>query len=238
MKWVNDWPVIGIDKDGDGKGEPVLNFKKPNVGKSFPIITPAETDEFNGNKLGLQWQWHANPKPYWNYFSGSSLRLFSYELPEGFKNYWDVPNLLLQKFPAEEFTATAKITFKPRLPDERFGFIVMGADYRYLSISKKADGNYLGLVTCRQADKGKAETEQDLEKVGGDIYFRIIISKGAVCRFSYSTDGVAFKEAGDPFIAVPGRWIGAKLGFFFTKKLKTNDAGSVDIDWLRIEQNR
>ena len=36
MKWINDWPVIGVDKDGDGKGEPVLNYKKPNVGKQYP----------------------------------------------------------------------------------------------------------------------------------------------------------------------------------------------------------
>lgn len=27
MKWVDDWPVIGIDKDGDGCGEPVLTYK-------------------------------------------------------------------------------------------------------------------------------------------------------------------------------------------------------------------
>jgi beta-xylosidase len=36
MKWINEWPVIGVDKDGDGKGEPVLINKKPNVGKQYP----------------------------------------------------------------------------------------------------------------------------------------------------------------------------------------------------------
>jgi len=36
MKWINDWPVIGEDKDGDGKGEPVMLYKKPNVGKNIP----------------------------------------------------------------------------------------------------------------------------------------------------------------------------------------------------------
>ena len=45
MKWVNDWPVIGIDKDGDGCGDPVLVHTKPNVGKTYPIRTPQESDE-------------------------------------------------------------------------------------------------------------------------------------------------------------------------------------------------
>ena len=62
MKWVNDWPVIGIDKDGDGCGEPVLTYKKPNVGQTYPICTPQESDEFDGYTLSPQWQWHANMK--------------------------------------------------------------------------------------------------------------------------------------------------------------------------------
>lgn len=38
MKWVDDWPVIGIDKDEDGCGEPVLFYKKPDVGKSTLFV--------------------------------------------------------------------------------------------------------------------------------------------------------------------------------------------------------
>src|ERR1044072_3541954 len=79
MKWVNDWPVIGVDKDGDGKGEPVRTYKKPNVGKVYPIQTPAESDEFNGLTLGKQWQWQANPKGTWTFMNmaNGSLRLYS-----------------------------------------------------------------------------------------------------------------------------------------------------------------
>ena len=40
------------------------------------------------------------------------------EQPAGFKNLWDSPNLLLQKFPAEEFTATAKVRLDPRFEGE------------------------------------------------------------------------------------------------------------------------
>ena len=36
MEWLeNGWPVIGVDKDGDGCGEPVSTYKKPNVGKTY-----------------------------------------------------------------------------------------------------------------------------------------------------------------------------------------------------------
>ena len=61
VKWVNDWPMMGVDADGNGIGEPVLSYKKPNVGKNQPIVTPPESDEFNDNRLSLQWQWAANP---------------------------------------------------------------------------------------------------------------------------------------------------------------------------------
>src|SRR5947209_3838977 len=27
MKWVDDWPVIGADPDGNGKGEPLASFR-------------------------------------------------------------------------------------------------------------------------------------------------------------------------------------------------------------------
>ncbi len=36
VAWRDDWPVIGVDADGDGKGEPVLSYRKPNVGREYP----------------------------------------------------------------------------------------------------------------------------------------------------------------------------------------------------------
>lgn len=49
MKWVNDWPVIGVDANSDGCGEPVRTFKKPNVGKSYPKTTPPQSGEFDAS---------------------------------------------------------------------------------------------------------------------------------------------------------------------------------------------
>ncbi|MGB8190869.1 MAG: glycoside hydrolase 43 family protein [Chitinophagaceae bacterium] len=237
MQWKNDWPVIGVDKDNDGKGEPVLTYKKPNVGKVFPAINPPESDEFNESRLGLQWQWHANPKSTWvyPYPSKGVLRVFSDKIPESFKTLWDVPNLLLQKFPAETFTATMKFSFLPRLEGEQFGLVVMGASYAYISLQKKADGIYLVQGVCAAADKGNAETSKVLQKITDSIvYFRVKVQPGTVCNFEYGTDAKNFTPVGEPFIAKPGRWIGAKTGFFCIRNASTNDAGFADIDWFRI----
>src|SRR5262249_28075737 len=65
MKWVNDWPVMGDDSDGDGKGEPVSRHTKPRAGAGCRIIVPQTSDEFDSNTLGLQWQWQANSRENW-----------------------------------------------------------------------------------------------------------------------------------------------------------------------------
>lgn len=236
LKWINNWPVIGEDKDGDGKGEPVLVYKKPNVGKKYFIVTPQESDEFNSTALGLQWQWQANPKPGWSFFTGTSLRLYAQKTPDSAKNYWAVPNILLQKFPADEFTATTRCDFKPRLDGERVGFLIMGSDYAYLSLTKKNDGIYLSYVECKQADKGKPENEKTIEKISSTIFFRVKVMSGAKCQFSYSIDGNNYTNVSDPFPAQPGRWIGAKMGFFCSRTTQTNDSGYADFDWFRVEK--
>jgi len=237
MKWINDWPVIGTDKDWNGKGEPVLVNKKPNIGKTYPITTPADGDEFNSTSLGLQWQWQANPKEGWAFTTANGyLRMFSVFKADSIKSAWDLPNILAQKFPAETFMATTKLSFKPRLDGEKVGLIVHGADYAYISLVKKADGNYVSFSICREADKGNKETVQDGEKINNvDIYFRVKVTRNAVCEFSYSEDGKTYKTIGEKLTARPERWVGAKLGLFCTRNIKTNDAGFADIDWFRIE---
>ena len=238
--WKAGWPVIGSDPDGDGTGEPVLRFKKPNVGaKTWPIETPADSDEFDANEIGRQWQWHANPRPGWAfaYPQKGVLRMFSVQNPDGFKNLWDLPNLLMQKFPAEEFTATAKVTLTPRFEGEKFGLAVMGLDYSYIGVTNKDNKLYVAQAGAKDADKGTAESENVPfvlnEKT---FYLRVKVAKDAMCSFSFSTDGTKFTPLGVPFKAREGKWIGAKIGFFSTRPGKFNDAGSADIDWFRFEK--
>ncbi|MFB6344007.1 glycoside hydrolase 43 family protein [Saccharicrinis sp. FJH62] len=237
MVWKNDWPVIGYDPDGNGVGEPVSTHKKPDVGRSYPITTPPESDEFNTSTFGLQWQWHANPSVYWGFPSGNLgyFRLNCMTRPENSHGLWEVPDLLLQKFPAEEFTATTKITFNSYKGIEETGFVIMGEDYQYISL-KSEDGKMLvRVVQCKRARTGGKETEMYSEEFdGNEIYFRITVKEGAKCTFAYSKSGKKYTEAGSEFEAKPGRWIGAKVGYFALRNDITNDSGTVDIDWFRI----
>ena len=239
MKWINNWPVIGVDSDGDGCGEPVRTCKKPNVGKTYPNITPPENDEFNSSELGLQWQWHANYQTSWGYPSGNLgfFRLNCMSRPLDAVNLWSIPNLLLQKFPAAEFKATVKLTFDARSDGEEVGLVVMGMDYGKLAI-RRSDGKLEVLTaSCKQADKGRTEEIQETKTFdSATIYLRVQVHKGGECSFSYSVDNMDYIAIGDLFKAREGKWIGAKVGLYALRNGVINDAGSADIDWFRVEK--
>jgi beta-xylosidase len=142
----------------------------------------------------------------------------------------------MQKFPAEAFTVTTKFTFHPLNDGDKTGLVIMGRNYSCLSLTKEEDGFHLAYTVCIKADQGNPEQTQAI-KISADnaMYFRVTVGKGAVCRFSYSVDGKEFINAGRPFTAVAGKWIGAKIGLFCTSAVKTNDAGYADFDWFRVE---
>ena len=239
MKWVKDWPVIGVDKNGDGCGEPVLSYKKPNVGKTYPIETPIESDEFTSEKLGLQWQWHANPKQSMGMPSRLGfIRLYAEFTPDDYMNFWQVPNLLLQKFPADEFTVTTKLDFYAKTTQEKTGLIVMGWNYAYLALVKKENGYALQQSTCIDAEKKNPEQIFATKEISeSKVFLRVQVKSGAMCNFSYSTDGKKFIPIGEPFKARQGKWIGAKVGVFCLNPLKSGTRGYTDFDWFRIEKN-
>lgn len=238
LKWVNNWPVIGLDPDQDGTGEPVLRHRKPNAGRIHPIATPAESDEFNDSRLGLQWQWHANQQTNWAFPSAAygHLRLFALTAPDKAKNFWQVPNLLLQKFPAPSFTVTTKVKVTPQGDDDGAGLIVMGLDYAYVSVRKKFDGFHVSQNTCQDADKDSAEKSIHETKVpDGPVFLRVSVKEGGLCHFSYSVDGQKFIPIGGPFKARQGRWIGAKVGIFALGANRHPEMGYADFDWFRVD---
>lgn len=250
MKWVNDWPVIGVDKDGDGCGDPVSRYRKPKTGKTYPIETPVESDEFDTRKLGLQWEWHANYQDVFGFTTNMGyVRIYGHELSPHFKNFWEVPNLLMQKFPAEEFTATAKLKVSAKDDGQLSGLIIMGWDYSWIGVEKQGEKFLLKQAVCKDAEQDNLEQVSTLAVLEPsrkfeaglfpnyerEIYIRVHVDKGAYCRFSYSLDGKKFTEAGTLFKARQGKWIGAKVGMFSVTP-HGKERGWVDVDWFRVEK--
>ncbi|MDR6969402.1 beta-xylosidase [Flavobacterium arsenatis] len=238
MKWENDWPFMGKDTNGDGIGEPVIKFKKPNVGKSFPMVSPPDSDEFNEPKLGLQWQWHANPKVNWGF--PSTLGFYTLNCipkPKEAVNLFDVPNLLLQKFPDDNFTATTKFQFNSYSDGDEAGFVIMGLDYNYLKLKKTNGKVFLSQMICKNANKKELEKEMErVELKANVIFIQVKVTENGNCTFAFSEDGKIFKYIGIPFTAKEGKWIGAKLGFVALREGFINDAGNLKIDWIRFNK--
>jgi beta-xylosidase len=190
--------------------------------------------------LGPQWQWPANPQDGWALPNGplGYLRLYAQPLPADFKNYSQLPSLLLQKLPAETFTATTKLTFVPRAAGEQVGLMVTGLDYAYLAVSSRNGQWEVCQATCPDAEQLTPETCTAPIKMAaptsGTIFLRVQVAAGARCQFSYSLDGEQFTPVGSVFTAREGKWIGAKMGLFSSRVGRTNDAGHADVDWWRV----
>ena len=256
MAWNNDgWPVIGVDPDGDGRGEPVKEYVKPKVGTVTEKNNPVENDEFDSVELGKQWQWKGNPNALW-YFcdaNNSQLRLFSQKTTDSGRLY-DSSNLLLQKFPAENFTATTKVEFLPRInngkimPGERAGLVIAGYNLGAIQLVSREDGIYLSEIESLRSNKGGKEIETTSLKLDENkpIYLRVEVKmtgeknpskkEDYKCEaiFSYSFDGKKFTSFGNPLQVTEGHWIGAKVGLFCVRDWESNDSGWLNVDWFRI----
>ena len=241
VDWSSGWPIMGK------KGEPVTTHKKPRSSSSV-IVNPVESDEFDHPVMGRQWQWHANyDEKFGMPTAFGTFRIYTYKLSEGWKNFWEVPNLLLQKTPADEFTVTTQLRMTSKADGQFGGLIMMGLDYSALVVRRIGKEFQLVQMTCQGADKGKAQTERVLATlkptaedkidykpgIHEDIYLRLKVSDSKV-RFSYSLNGKTFTDCGDEFRMKEGKWIGAKFGFVAAESNAKADRGWVEADWIRV----
>jgi beta-xylosidase len=231
MTWINDWPVIGTDANNDGCGNPVSTYTKPAVGESFPLETPQTSDSFDSDTLRLQWQWYANSKPEWWSLTANrgNLRLNTVALPSGTPDYTLVPNLLLQKFPADSFSFATKVTARFKATGDRAGVIVVGQTFALLAVVKKTDGLYLtGSAT---------ESSSDVKLGDSTLFLRIgVAGPSGSCKFEYSMDGNRYTQVGSVFSATAAKWIGAKIGIFAAKQSGTASAGFADFAWVNVDR--
>ena len=141
--WDHDWPVIGTRINSETFGEPAEYVEKPkDADDSFENVKPQTSDDFKNKVLSLQWQWNANHDENWYRFlpeGGMFLKAF----PGDSLPLCDLPNLLLQKWPAPEFQCTTVLDFSELMPGECAGIVSLGQTYAgiglYRSLKNPSD---------------------------------------------------------------------------------------------------
>ena len=235
MQWKNDWPVIGVDKDGDGCGEPVSTYAMPHL-KAPKIKEPTD--------WRLDYQWQANYKDVYGMAKADgAMRIYSWTKPEGERNLWNEPNMWLTKLTGETMVYAATMTVYAKADGEQAGFIVMGKNYSRMAVELRGKEFVLKQIDCVKADAGGTETETVVATLPATtigagakaaqtctVSMQLKVTKGARCQMTYSTDGRAFKPFGHAFTAEEGKWIGAKIGFYAID-------GGTDKGWMDAKRD-
>lgn len=231
MRWEDDWPVIGVN-DIDGCGEPVMRYKKPSVGGTYPIDAPEDSDFFEENSLGLQWQWNANYHEEWYSVGGGSLTLYAQPANEE-TQLCDISNLLLQKWPAPEFKITTCLHLENLAEGDVAGMISLGGCYTAMAVQRK--GGKLILQQRTGNWEKNDEVRENLETLEGHVLLiRMRVEKSENIIFEISCDEENFRQAGKATQATPGRWVGVKAGLFAINE--GMQGGAVKADYFVFEE--
>ena len=208
MRWEDGWPVMGEDFDGNGIGEPVACWKKPATAQSGKRMLPASSDDFRGERPGLQWQFNHNPQD-----DGWSL-----SRRKGF--------LALDGLPADSFRK-ARNTLTQKLMGYKGAYTVR------MDLSDLDDGQKAGLACmggsnyCMGVRQVSGNRELYMEKDGtvldslalkaADLWLRLSFdaeSPEEGFSFLYSLDGKRFEPFGEAFAAHNGFWKGARPALY------------------------
>ena len=227
VRWENSWPLIGTDQDDEGTGRPVSSWRKPRLSGHETPAAPQTSDEFDGESLGLQWQWHANSSPDWHSLKEQAgwLRMKPHFAVNG--DLLKAPNLLLQKLPSETFTIETRLRLPMECTDLHAGLVVMGMEYAALDVFRHEEGY---LVRAKASNEGSECLVIDESAVTLRVYF----GPGGVCRFGVIRQDQEFYQIGPAFTARPGKWIGAKVGLFCISTNMTHVSGYADFSYFRF----
>jgi beta-xylosidase len=223
--WKDGWPMIG--KDGSTKG--VVVYKKPNVGKSYPISVPATSDEFNQAILGLQWQWNHNPdKEKWSLTERKGyMRLHaSYA-----KDLTMARNTLTQRVQGPASEATVELDVSGLKKGNIAGFGIFQSPYAYIAVRKDSIGKSLVMV-----NNGKV-VDSINHFMPDRIWIRASTTHiGFVASFSYSLDGKSFILFGNQLkMGLGYDWTGNRFALLNFSTSAEGVGGYADFNWFHFK---
>lgn len=227
VKWIDGWPMVGVD------GKAVITYKKPDVGKTYPIKELPTSDDFETDYLGMQWGWNHNPDDSkWSLTARKGfLRLETVNVVDSLTK---AQNTLTQrpliKYQLDQPTVgTTKLDVSKMKNGDYAGLAVFQDPYAYIAVKQSKKGKYLVMVNNGQTIDSVA-IDQNI------IYLKTIASNQTkIATFEYSLNGEDYKQLGNELnmrfsLTV---FTGNKFCLFnyATKKV----GGYVDFDYLHLD---
>lgn len=235
--WKDNWPIIGVDQDMNGIGEPVRVWNKPNINVRQSVQLPATNDEFNKDPgdvhwvgqhkttLGLQWQWNHNPEnKNWSLTEYSGWLTIHALKADTLKN---CRNMLTQKVMGKRSMAVTQIDCS-KITENCFGGLLCTADRFFgIGVTRKS-----GKLVIYAEKNGKKEFADSFRSTV--VYLRVTINSFLnQHQFSYSTDGKKYVNIGDKISLRPGGWKGSRVGLFCYNT--TSDTGTARFNWFHYD---
>lgn len=225
MHWENGWPVIGVDLDRNGTGEPVYVWQKPIESKT--IFAPQTDDDFSNPTLSLQWQFNHNPTDRaWSLSAHPGSLTLKALMSSTFRL---ARNTLTQKVMGNVSEATVAMDFTEIADGQRCGLACMGKENKVLGIKMEKGQKSLYIANDT--------TETNTIVLSGKlVYLRVSINMpNRQFQFFYSTDNIHFIPYGSPFFIPFGFWKGARVALYCYNK--TQEAGAVSFQWFRYKHD-
>ena len=226
MHWSADgWPVIGVDIDRNGVGEPVRVWAKPFP--DSPARLPQTSDDFAGAALSPQWQWNHDPADgAWSLTERpGSLTLHALQAP----SLWMARNTLTQRVLGYESEATVELDFSQMADYGHAGLACLGREMRSFGVVRTGGAVHLCL-----SDERTTETELEVPLRSRKVWLRLRLDiPSRTYRFSYSVDGRKFVETGESFFVDYGFWKGVRWGIYHYNT--SSDGGAVHFPSAQYE---
>ena len=219
IKWTNGWPILG-KVESDGIGGMVWSGRKsvPNT----PLLLPQTDDDFNGPKLGVQWEWNYQPRAdKWSLTERPGfLRLHAFK-PLQRDNLKKAANTLTQRvFRTSTNIVTLALDLSGMADGQVAGLCHYSKDYSTIAVRCQNGIIALELAHNQTIENGPALTPQKL-------WLRSTWGLDGKSNYSYSTNGTTFMVFGEAYQLGWGDYRGDRIGIF---TYNNADAGYVDCD--------
>jgi beta-xylosidase len=228
VRWVDDWPVIGIDPVVGGAGQMAWQLPKPIPGR--PPALPLGDDDFASATLGPQWQWNHQPRAdHWSLTERPGrLRLHAWPpLKPG--QFFTAGNTLCQRFARSERTvATVKLDLSGMADGQVAGLAHFNGGKTYATVGVVQTG---GARRLRYVEGGAVIDGPTVPAGAAEIWLRSTVGFDDVNAYGYSLDGTAFTNFGGAYHLTTGHSRGDFVGVFTFNDAA--DGGYVDIESFR-----